>query len=279
MHDGTNSSRPSNGTRSVQLSAANQRANIAWGDPLQDKPTGVTRVYVLNANGFTLDRRGGQFEEFCRTANEVQADIIGCQEHNLDTTQPSVKSILYDTAKRVWNRSKIQFGTTPIPFSTLYKPGGTFLAALNHTTGRVAFQSADKWGRWSSQTLRGKHERKITVISVYQVVVDSPGSGLTTAAAQQRALLIDAEDRLSDPRQAFIRDLHAFLQLCISQGEEVLLLGDFNESIGNERNPTSSTMLSGLGMVNLMLTRHQTPLPATYARGQKCWTTVLQRAT
>ena len=101
------------------------------------------------------------------------------------------------------------------------------------------------------------------------MVVDSPGSGLTTAAAQQRALLIDAEDRLSDPRQAFIRDLHAFLQLCISQGEEVLLLGDFNESIGNERNPTSS-MLSGLGMVNLMLTRHQPPLPATCARGQQC---------
>ena len=111
MHDGTNSSRSPNGTRSVQLSVANQRANIAWGDPLQDKPTSVTRVYVLNANGFSLDRRGGQFEEFCRTATEVQADIIGCQEHNLDTTQPSVKSILYDTAKKclesiknsIWN--------------------------------------------------------------------------------------------------------------------------------------------------------------------------------
>jgi exonuclease III len=270
MHDGTNSTRPMlSGSRAVQLSVENQRVNTAWGDLLEEKTDNVTRVYCLNVNGFTLDRRGGQFEEFCTTANEVQADIIGCQEHNLDTTQPSVKSILYDTAQRVWTRSKLQFGTTPITYTNMYKPGGTMLASLNHTTGRVIAHQVDKWGRWTSQTLRGKHDRRITVISVYQVVVDTPGSGLVTAAAQQRSLLLDSEDQLTDPRQAFIRDLKLYLDLIISQGDEVLLMGDFNESVGVERNPTSS-MLSELGLVNLMTNRHPTPLPATYARGRKC---------
>ena len=143
------------------------------------------------------------------------------------------------------------------------------MASLNHTTGRVIAQSNDKWGRWTSQTLRGRHDRRVSVINVYQVVADTPGNGLVTAAAQQRSLLLDAQDPLTDPRQAFVRDLKTFLEACISQGDEVLLMGDFNETIGVERNPTSA-MLSELSLVNLMLTRHLAPLPATYARGKKC---------
>lgn len=224
LRDGTNSSRPmSEGRRNVQLSVENQSINAPWRDQIEVKPSTVTRVYGLNVNGFTLDRRGGQFEEFCKTANEVQADIIGCQEHNLDTTQPSVKSILYDTARREWTRSKLHFGTTLITYAHMYKPGGTLLASLNHTTGRVITHQVDKWGRWISQTLRGHHDRRVTVINVYQIVTDTPGRGLVTAAAQQWSLLLDGQDPLTDPRQAFVRNLKSYLELCISQGDEVLL--------------------------------------------------------
>jgi exonuclease III len=269
LQDTTNSSRVRDGNRTLHMSVENHRVNVAWGDPLDAKPDNVTRVYNLNANGFTLDRRGGQFEDFCKTANEVQADIVGCQEHNLDTTQPAVKSILYDTARRVWKRSKLHFGTTPIPFANMYKPGGTMLASLNHTTGRVISHSVDKWGRWTSQTLRGKHDRRITIVNVYQVVADTPGTGIVTSATQQRSLLLESEDRLSDPREAFLRDLKTYLKECVLKGDELLVMGDFNERIGVERNPTSS-LLSEFGLVNLMLSRHPAPLPVTYARGRKC---------
>jgi hypothetical protein len=71
LQDTTNSPRIREGNRSIHLSVDNQRANAAWGDHLEEKPDNVTRVYCFNANGFTLDRRGGKFEEFCKTANEV----------------------------------------------------------------------------------------------------------------------------------------------------------------------------------------------------------------
>ena len=269
LQDTTNSSRVRDGARAIHLSVENYRENTAWGDPLEEKLGNVTRVYCLNVNGFTLDRRGGKFEDFCKTANEVQADIVGCQEHNLDTTQSVVKSILYDTSRRVWKRSKLHFGTTPIPFANKYKPGGTLLASLHHTTGRVISHNVDKWGRWTSQTLRGKHDRRITVVNVYQVVADTPGTGMVTSATQQRSLLLESDDCLSDPRAAFIRDLTVYLQECVSKGDELLVMGDFNERIGVERNPTSA-MLSEFGLVNLMLSRHSAPLPVTYARGRKC---------
>ena len=97
-----NPDRVRNGHRPVQLSVENQRANDPWGDMLEEKQDSTTRVYSLNANGFTLDRRGGQFDVFCRVVKEVQADIVACQEHCLDTTQPIVRSVLYDTLKNHW---------------------------------------------------------------------------------------------------------------------------------------------------------------------------------
>lgn len=100
-------------------------------------------------------------------------------------------------------------------------------------TGRIIKQGHDKWGRWTSQTLRGAGSTSLTVISAYQVVSDSPHTGLTTATAQQKSLLIQSNDPLT-PRQAFKRDLRSFIKVCMNQGGEVLLVGDFNEVFGSE---------------------------------------------
>lgn len=48
-------------------------------------------MYVLNANGLSLDHRGGQYDVLCQVAKEVQADIMGCQEHtNVDASHQSL---------------------------------------------------------------------------------------------------------------------------------------------------------------------------------------------
>ena len=201
-----NADRVRDGHRHVQLSVENQRANSPWGDILEEKSESTTRVYSLNANGFTLDRRGGQFDEFCKVTKEVQADIVACQEHCLDTTQPVVRSVLFDTLRNSWTRSRLTLGTTPITYSNMYKPGGTLLVSMSHVTGRVISTYSDKWGRWTSQTFRCQQERKLTVISAYQVVPDTPSPGKTTAAEQQRSHLIESQDPLREPRPAFVRD-------------------------------------------------------------------------
>ena len=151
----------------------------------------------------------------------------------------------------------------------MYKPGGTLLVSMSHITGRVISTHSDKWGRWTSQTFRCQHERKLTVISAYQVVPDSQSPGKVTAAEQQRSLLIESQDPLREPRPAFVRDLHQYLQLCLDAAEDILILGDFNESIGRDCNPLTS-MMSEVGLLNLMAVRHDSPPPPTYARGRKC---------
>ena len=264
----SNSSRIRDGHRPIQLSVENQRTNSPWGDPLEAKSEATTRIYALNLNGLTLDRRGGQFDDLCKVAKEAQADIVACQEHCLDTTQSVVRSILYDTIRQSWTRTRLTLGTTPTPFVNMYKPGGTMLFAVEHITGRVISSSTDKWGRWSTQTFRCQQGRKLIVVSAYQVNPDTKKKGVVTAAVQQRTLLLESQDPTSDPRSAFVRDFHLYLSQCITIGDDVMILGDFNEEVGRDRTPLTS-LFSELGLVNLMKARHLGPVPPTYARGRK----------
>jgi hypothetical protein len=221
------------GNRPIRLSLENQRANVHWGDELREKSDTVTRMYVLNVHGLSLDRRGGQFDELCRVTKEVQADVLCGQEINVDAAQPMVRNIMYQTSRQHWQRSRLIMGSTPNAFTTMYKPGGAMMMTTGNTTGRVLASETDPWGRWTSQTYRGLDQLKITIISAYQVGQDVPKKGVVTAATQQRSLILLANDPVSDPRIAFKRDLSDYLRTCKSRGDEVILVGDFNENMRN----------------------------------------------
>ncbi|KAI2497605.1 hypothetical protein MHU86_16911 [Fragilaria crotonensis] len=154
-------------------------------------------------------------------------------------------------------------------FQRMYKPGGTFVLTVGDTCARVRDRFRDKWGRWTSQSFLGSAGSVITIVSAYQVVTDSPAPGLTTAASQQHSLLIQEQDDVIHPRQAFRRDLQKYLLKCRQAGHEILLVGDFNEEIGCEADGMISVM-NALGMIDIMRHHHRTTLPATYARGSRC---------
>ncbi|KAI2492122.1 hypothetical protein MHU86_22426 [Fragilaria crotonensis] len=251
------------------LTSANRRSNAPWGDVLQEKPSHVTRIYSQNVNGLTFDRRGGQFEEVCRVHKEVQADIFVGQEHNLDTTQYHVRSSLYDAAKQHCERARLIFGTTPIPFHSTYKPGGTFILSSGNFSGRMAKQVQDPWGRWVLQEFAGRQGRLLVVVSAYQPVDKRGDQGVLTVASQQASLLRLSKDSVTNPRSAFRRDLLKAMRPYKSAGAEILLIGDFNEPFGSDPAGMSG-IASHLSLTNLMAVRHSASPPATYARGSKC---------
>ena len=77
--------------RPVVLSIDNMKHNDSWGDRLGPKDELHTRIYAINVNGISVDRRGGTFDDICRTVKEVQADELCLQEHNLETTKTGVE--------------------------------------------------------------------------------------------------------------------------------------------------------------------------------------------
>lgn len=246
----------------------NFRTNVPWGDPMGPKDPTITRLYSINVNGISLDRRGGTFEDICRSIKEIQADIFCAQEHNLDTSQFKIRSSIFDTARQHWERHRITMGTTPITVETSYKPGGTLIMTVGSLMGRVVKQSRDKWGRWVIQEFTGRGDRRVVIFSVYQPIDKSSQQGKITVAAQQTSLLCLAQDTVTNPRTAFRRDLLAALRSYNQEGTLLIVVGDFNEHLGTD--PEGMVKIAGtLGLIDLMASRHSSAPPATYARGSK----------
>ncbi len=112
-----------NGLIGIQLSQSKTNTQILIGEMRSGKKATMLLGFMyFNVNGFTLDRHGGQFDDYCSMLREVQADVACDQEHNLDTIESQVRSILYDTTQQHWQRSRITFANTPVPFENLYKP-------------------------------------------------------------------------------------------------------------------------------------------------------------
>jgi exonuclease III len=257
------------GNQPIALSVENERSNDEWGDSMiLPKPNNTTRIYGINVNGLTLDQRGGQFDVLCEVMKEVEADVVGGQEHNLDSDQTPVRSIIINTVRGHWNRSKATFGTTPIPFTNMYKPGGTFMVTAGNLSGRIIADAKDPWGRWVSHTYQGRGNLTITIFSAYQVVSKEITPGSTTTAAQQHSLLLQQNDTVINPRTAFRRDLTTAIQAAQALNQEVLLLGDFNEEFGSDPEGMTKVAVT-CKLIDLMSSRHSTTPPATYARGRK----------
>ena len=221
----------------------------------------------MNVNGLTLDRRGGRYDTLCETFKENQADIFCGQEHNLDSNQTTVRSILFNTSRKHWRRSRTLVATTPIDFKNTYKPGGTMIMTMENTTGRIVSQATDKWGRWVSYTYQCANNEHFTVVSAYQVVAMNNTRGSATAAAQQQCLLMQHSDQITNPRKAFRRDLLKFLQQLQCGGNEILLLGDFNEPLGSESDGMAF-LSAELNLIDLFAAHNSSTMPATYARGR-----------
>ena len=102
------------------------------------------------------------------------------------------------------------------------------------------------------------------------MVADTPKEGGTTAAAQQDSILMTLQDTLTALRKPFKRDLWKFVEQCVQNREEVLIVGDFNEVFGSEVDGISKMLAADFNLIHLMKTRHLAPLPATYSRGRNC---------
>jgi exonuclease III len=256
-------------SRPIHLTSENMKSNAAWGDTLSSKAETVTRIFALNVNGLSLDKRGGQFDTLCSLIKETQADILCCQEHNIDTTNTQAKAILHTTVRHHRQRSCLTYRNSPIPFHSFYKPGGTMTITVNNLTGRVVEQTSDKWGRWVAQTYQGPNGKRLIVFNAYQVVQKPIQPGKITVASQQHSLLIQAADPTTNPRTAFRRDLTKEIQNCREKGFAIILLGDFNEAFGSDPEGMVKIAMDS-DLVNVMETRNSNCHPATYARGNKC---------
>jgi hypothetical protein len=169
--------------KTLKLNMENLITNQPWGDTMQEKTPGTTRIYSQNVNGLQYQKDGGQYLEICQIAKEVQADILCMQEHNLDTTQHQVQQTMFLTTRGQWQRAKLTISSSPISFKGTWKPGGTAILSMGSINGRLAVAGHDRWGRWSYQTFRGQNENGLQLSRYIKL---SPSDKLLKDSLQQQ---------------------------------------------------------------------------------------------
>ena len=198
------------------------------------KPKGTWRIGVLNPNGVSVGN-AGSLPILLEGVKGMQADAFFLSETKLATDQPWVQEQVSKCCGRTYGRKhKVITASSDIPFHTQYKPGGVMGVVNGDSVGRVLSMGACELGRWAWMRMNGGGGRVITLIVTYQVCQASVRqAGPTTAIVQQFSMLSQrGKHQPHQVRHHHAHDLVNFVKDCQNNGDKVIVVGDFNETIG-----------------------------------------------
>ena len=230
------------------------------------------RLFHINLNGITYQNNYLEWEMTIAYLMEMQVDIFGLTEVNLNLNNGIVKDQFVQSGKhfdpyiRMAVSSSLQdVGKSP------FKMGGTVTGSNGCWSGRIHKQGSDKLGRWSYLSLQAKKGNLVTIITVYLPRKPSKDGGGTTIYQQMEADLLKRDKKLSDPRKGLLEDLHKFLDKEKKIGSTVFLMGDMNDNLGIS-NGQVRKFLESVGIKMTYNIRHgnDSTLPATHDRGNTC---------
>ena len=210
------------------------------GQPLLlPKPPEWTRIYVQNPNGLSIGA-AGDISTALEELRNAEADVMMFPETNLAMDQPFfVKNQVHHECKKAIGMGRYRFvaSQSNVSYSTFYKPGGVLGVAVGPVSGRLLAVGADDYGRWIHITFSGRGNRVITLICTYQVCHKTAiGCGPLTATTQQYSMLLQQnKPNPHNVRKHHAKDLLAFVKIQQRAGALVAVMGDFNDTIGDER--------------------------------------------
>ena len=138
--------------------------------------------------------------------------------------------------------------------------------------GRLILSGHNDMGSWSYHMYSCRNFCRLTIASVYQPCnqrVTESGCIQTLTVTAQHTSILRQQGRNETPRQAFITDLHQFITDQHSQGNGVLLDGDYNKELDITYDGITK-LCSDFHLVNLMFHLTGRDNFATYAHGSKC---------
>ena len=114
----------------------------------------------------------------------------------------------------------------------------------------------------------GKDNREILILTAYNVPQDTPAGDDTLHAQQTSQYLIDKIDN-PNPRKLFIKYLLTLIKTAVNDNQDIILMGDFNETIGEDPRMMAKVLTAGR-LTDIHANRHglNTNI-ATYIRGKR----------
>ena len=249
------------------------RANHAIGnDMAMPKLPNITRVHFQNLNGVSLHKRG-TWEQCCEQWQEMEVDIALACEHKIDTNHGSNLSVMQQQATQQLGQSTFTLVAASTPTTGRRfdsKSEGTLAMVIGPSKDCLLSQHLDAAGRWVSISFKRTNMPPITIISTYQVVDVDPKAVGDSTYANQLAGYYTFQNRQNPHRlrKHHSDDLILYVQSLQAAGHSILIGGDFNESLGDNRNGMLR-LVSDCRLFDAIADRHGALQFSTYQRGQK----------
>ena len=257
----------------VLLNGADDGKNYTRVDVPQDAhPTEVWRAHVIrlyfqNVNGLRVSENGLDITSAFYHMDNIRADVFGFAETKLDCQSQHVRSLLRRSKTKIWPHACISTSSSNIPWHSCTKPGGVLLGVTGPLVGRVKQTIDDDLGRWTGIELLGRDGHQLLILCAYQVCQSSGRSGDTTAYSQQYSILRRRGSDSPNPRRQFVQDLKALLTPYTEAHADIILMGDFNETIGIASHGMAQ-VIADCELTDVQAFRHGMDVEqSTYARG------------
>jgi hypothetical protein len=232
------------------------------------------RIYIQNPNGVSVGPNG-DLDMILNHLTGMETDVIILPETNLDTNKHKVKQQIHKHCRKAFGHGTYHpaMATSAIEYAGNYKPGGILGIVVGKHKARILESGHDQYGRWVYFRMSGQGNKVITIIGTYQVCQENVRTaGPTTAIIQQYSMLV--QNGYTNPhkvREHHAGDLTKFVKQRQNQGELVVVMGDFNEVIGDQTQGLTK-LCSECHLKDVIFERHGygTRDFNTYARGTTC---------
>ena len=254
--------------QTVLSSAPNKYDNEWFGDSTDNVPKKSLRFWFQNTNG--LVHKGDVRELQFDVANMADAGInyFAFTETCINSNKKGFHGKLLESFRQIIPTGGFLLHNSPdYPTQSNYQPGGVAVGFDGQMRMRFLREGRDSLGRWVWQEF-GQSDKIVRIYTVYRVNDGSEyASGENTAWSQQKRLLLK-QNILDNPRKHVMSSLVNDVKQAMKNGANVIVGGDFNESINSPEGMT--TMFNEIGLYNLFQHRLETDnLPRTHARGSK----------
>ena len=244
--------------------------NKPFGNRLQQKENEITRILLQNPNRLDLGLDGLTLHEIINSSVKNDINILCLPEINTNRKNQRARIKYNDILNRQRKESLTYNSESTIPWSSPYTPGGTH--TILHPTLQPRVTTHGDYprlmGGWSWVTIRGRQNRKITIITVYKVY-NRPivTAGPLTAISQQWKIAQSKNRGNENIVDNTITDLQLFINSQQNNGTEIILNMDANETV-NCKNSTIIKLCRIYKLCDTIALKHGTELePNTYSRG------------
>ena len=259
--------------RSWQASHHPHADDSFWGASIHTDPGELHRIYFQNIDGLRNDV--DEIALYVSSMAQLKIGTFCWADPGLDFSQPTVRQSLQRPIRNHFCSARSAFSSCKLPAddyatsgSSGYQPGGTFMA----TTGRWSTRSTGTplidcsgLGRWSGLCYLGKRGKRLAIITAYRSPRQQPTGGFGFFD-QQHSLLLSKGVQKPNVRKQFITDLVIFVNHLQSDGHEVLVSLDANETLGQDKHCGLAHLLDECTLTDLHLLGPSDP-PATYKYG------------